>query len=241
MSRVAVLSDIHGNLPALEAVVADAEARGCAAFANLGDLLSGPLWPRETAAFLMERDWPTIAGNHERQVACDPPDRTGPSDLFVRRQCSRDQLAWLGSFPETMELAGAWCTHARPGNDHEYLLEIVTPTGARPATEREIVERLGPEPHSLLLHGHSHLQKVVTLRDGRRIANPGSVGLPAYEDDAGGPHRMESGTPDARYLILEQGEITLLQVPYDWESAARRAEENGSADWADCLRHGLVR
>src|SRR5690606_18348630 len=72
MTRIAVLSDIHGNLPALEAVVADAEARGCTAFANLGDILSGPLWPFETAEYLMARQWPTIAGNHERQVLTDP-------------------------------------------------------------------------------------------------------------------------------------------------------------------------
>ena len=66
MTRYAILSDIHGNLPALEAVVADAEAQGCDIFVNLGDTLSGPLWPRETAEYLMARDWPTIAGNHER-------------------------------------------------------------------------------------------------------------------------------------------------------------------------------
>jgi len=241
MVRIAVLSDIHGNLPALEAVVADAAARGCTGFANLGDILSGPLWPRETADYLMARDWPSIAGNHERQVLTDPPGRTGPSDLFVRAQCSRAHLTWLASLPLTMGLPGAWCTHARPGNDHEYLLETVTPEGVRAATQGEIVQRLGAARHRLVLHGHSHLQKLVTLADGRRIANPGSVGLPAYEDDAGGPHRMESGTPDARYLILEDGGVTLLQVPYDFESAAVRAQANGSDRWAHYLRCGLAR
>ncbi len=72
MTRLAILSDIHGNLPALEAVIADAEAQGCATFINLGDTLSGPLWPAETADFLMARDWPTIAGNHERQLLTLP-------------------------------------------------------------------------------------------------------------------------------------------------------------------------
>src|SRR5690606_14354102 len=119
MTRIAVLSDIHGNLPALEAVVADAERRGCASFANLGDILSGPLWPRETAEYLMARDWPTIAGNHERQVLTDPDDLAGVSDLFVRRHCTPEQLAWLAALPETMELPGAWCTHAQPQCDHE--------------------------------------------------------------------------------------------------------------------------
>jgi len=72
MARIAILSDIHGNLPALEAVVADAETRGCTQFLNLGDILSGPLWPAETADWLMPRGWPTIAGNHERQVLTLP-------------------------------------------------------------------------------------------------------------------------------------------------------------------------
>ena len=70
---IAVFSDIHGNLPALEACHADAVARGCTAFLNLGDIVSGPLWPRETADWLMRQDWPTIAGNHERQLLSDDP------------------------------------------------------------------------------------------------------------------------------------------------------------------------
>ena len=241
MERIAVLSDIHGNLPALEAVVADAEARGCTGFANLGDILSGPLWPRETAEYLMARDWPTIAGNHERQVLTDPPGRIGASDLFARQQCSAEQLAWLASLPETMDLPGAWCTHARPGNDCEYLLESVDEAGSHPVRYDEIAHRLGLTRHDLVLHGHSHLQKIVTLPDGRRIANPGSVGLPAYDGKDPFPFRHESGTPEARYLILQAGEVTLLSLAYDHESAARRAEANGSTDWPGWLRTGLAR
>lgn len=240
MTRIAVLSDIHGNLPALEAVVADAERRGCASFANLGDILSGPLWPHETAEYLMARDWPTIAENHERQVLTDPDDLAGVSDLFVRRHCTPEQLAWLAALPETMELPGAWCTHAQPQCDHEYLLETAEGVGVRSATDDEIEARLRGERRDLILHGHSHLQKVVTLADGRRIANPGSVGLPAYEMDEPHRHWVETGSPDAHYLILEGGEIELVTVPYDFEIAARRAEESGSK-WARYLREGLAR
>jgi predicted phosphodiesterase len=66
--RIAVVSDIHGNLPALEAVVADIARRGVDAVVNLGDSLSGPLLPLETAQFLMAQSWTHLAGNHERQV-----------------------------------------------------------------------------------------------------------------------------------------------------------------------------
>lgn len=66
--RIAVLSDVHGNLAALQAVVADFKKRGVDAVVNLGDSLSGPLLPRETAQYLMLQDWVHLAGNHERQV-----------------------------------------------------------------------------------------------------------------------------------------------------------------------------
>ena len=240
MTRIAVLSDIHGNLPALEAVVADAEARGCTGFANLGDILSGPLWPRETAEYLMARDWPTIAGNHERQVLTDPEGRVGISDLFVRRHCTPEPLAWIAALPQTMDLPGAWCTHAQPGPDDEYLIETAEGPRVRPATEAEIEARLCGARYDLILVGHSHLQKVVTLAAGRRIANPGSVGLPAYEMDEPHRHWVETGSNAARYLILENGEVELLSVEYDFESAARRAEESGSK-WARYLREGLSR
>lgn len=65
--RIALVSDIHGNLAALEAVAADFKRRGVDAVANLGDSLSGPLLPLETAQFLMAQDWTHLAGNHERQ------------------------------------------------------------------------------------------------------------------------------------------------------------------------------
>ena len=66
--RIAFVSDIHGNLPALEAVAADIHRRGADRVVNLGDNLSGPLLPRETAQWLMASDWLSLAGNHERQV-----------------------------------------------------------------------------------------------------------------------------------------------------------------------------
>ena len=90
MVRVAIVSDIHGNLPALEAVWAEIERERVALVVNLGDIASGPLWPRETVQWLMTRAaaqparWRTIAGNHERQVLGEIA-RMGPSDAFAAR------------------------------------------------------------------------------------------------------------------------------------------------------------
>ncbi len=236
MTRIAIVSDIHGNLAALEAVVADAQGRGCTSFANLGDSLSGPLWPRETAAFLMERDWPTIAGNHERYILAPDVEGAGKTDAYAREQCTPAQRAWLAALPESMLLPGAWCTHARPGVDDEWLLESATVEGeARAATEPEIVERVAGVEHALILHGHSHVQRLVTLGDGRTIANPGSVGLPRHL--AG----VSAGGPEAQYAILQRDAVHLHRVAYDHEAAAGRAQANGNAKWARMLREGAAR
>jgi predicted phosphodiesterase len=104
---LAILSDIHGNLPALEAVITDARNAGATGFVNLGDSLSGPLWPAETADLLMREDWPTIAGNHERQLLTHSIDRMNASDRFARGCLSDAQLAWLAAQPQTLTVIPA--------------------------------------------------------------------------------------------------------------------------------------
>ena len=74
--RIAILSDIHGNLAALEAVTEDLRHRAVDAVVNLGDGLSGPLLPLETAQFLMARNWTQLSGHHERQVLTLAGDRS---------------------------------------------------------------------------------------------------------------------------------------------------------------------
>jgi len=66
--RIALLSDIHGNLLALEAVVDDLQRRQVDRVVNLGDSLSGFIQPRDCAAYLMQQPWLQLAGNHERQI-----------------------------------------------------------------------------------------------------------------------------------------------------------------------------
>lgn len=240
MSRIAVLSDIHGNLPALEAVVADAEAQGCTAFLNLGDILSGPLWPAETADWLMPRGWPTIAGNHERQVLTLPPERTGPSDTFTRAALSDAHLAWIAALPETMELPGMLLVHGTPCSDLEPFLETVEPTGIRPATEAEIAARTDDTAAPLTLCGHTHIARQVRLADGRVVANAGSVGLQAFDDDHPFPYRVEIGDPRARYAIVEGNAVAFRAVAYDHLGAARKAAREGHHDWAIALATGRM-
>ncbi|HWT08620.1 MAG TPA: metallophosphoesterase family protein, partial [Roseomonas sp.] len=82
--RLAVISDIHGNLPALEAVLADIEERGADAIVNLGDCVTGPLWPRETFECLAALDLPTVRGNHDRWIVEKAEADLTPAGRFAR-------------------------------------------------------------------------------------------------------------------------------------------------------------
>ena len=243
--KIAVISDIHGNVAALDAVLADIGSRHVDQIVNLGDICSGGLFPRETADRLMPLGLPTIRGNHERQLSDLAPDRMGLSDRHAAATLRPEQLAWMAALPTTLILFDdVRLVHGTPDSDLAYLLETVTGTGIRPATPAEVEERAGDVEASVILCGHTHLQRAMTLGDGRLIVNPGSVGLPAYSDDRPYPHRVESGTPHARYAIVSNAgrgwTADLIRVDYDWEQAARDAEANGRSDWSSALRTGRV-
>jgi predicted phosphodiesterase len=260
--RLAVLSDIHGNLPALLAVLAQIEAERIEQVVNLGDIVSGPLWPRETADRLMELGWPTIAGNHERQALAAAPSAV-TDDGFAAAELGAAQRGWLQLLPPTLRVldGSVLMVHGTPHSDLHGLLETVTPghepggdPGLRAAGADEIRQRLDlrPDPSpdnmagavagfDLLLCGHTHVPRAVTL-DGQLLVNPGSVGRPAYTHDQPHPHRVETGSPHARWAVLERGahgwQARLRATAYDWHASADRAASLGFADWAHELRSG---
>lgn len=243
--RIAVISDIHGNIAALDAVLADIATRGVDQTVNLGDICSGGLFPTETVDRLMPLALPTIRGNHERQLVTLPRERMGESDLYAAQHLRPDQLRWLGDLPASLTVADdILLVHGTPHSDLGYFLETVTEDGIREATQTEVEQRAGDTRATMILCGHTHLARTVSLADGRLIVNPGSVGLPAYEDDNPFHHIVESGSPHARYAIIGQVEgrwsAELLKVDYDWERTARDAEAHGRPDWAKALRTGRV-
>ena len=242
---IAVFSDIHGNLPALEACYADARARGCTQFLNLGDILSGPLWPRETAEWLMQHDWPTISGNHDRELVQGDPASMGRSDIYAIGELEPHHLDWLRSLPVDLQWReDLYLCHGNPADDIHYLLHRVEPDRIRDALAEEIHAMLGEKGTHAVGCGHSHLPRHLVLGDGRQVFNPGSVGLPAYAWEYPHIHKMELGSTHARYAVLSgQGEgleIELVAVDYDHLAAAERAEANGRDDWAVPLRTGFV-
>ena len=239
----AAVSDIHGNLPALEAVIADISACGVENIVNLGDCLSGPLWPVETAERLMELGWPTLAGNHERQLLTQSVEEMGVTDAGTIVKLTAPICDWMRTLPSTLAYTpDVLLCHGTPADDHRYWLHRGRRGAMREATipeiEKEAVES------ALILCGHTHLPRSVQLGDDRIVANPGSVGLPAYEDDLPSYHVVETGTPHARYLIAQRGElgwnVELRAVAYDFECSARKAECAGRPTWAHALRTGRV-
>lgn len=244
--RLAVLADIHGNLPAIEAVVDDIGNRAVDQVVNLGDCASGPLWPRETLAGLIALGWPTVRGNHDRILGRDRPDAMGPSDRFAFDETDSPQRTWLTLLPPALDLGnGIVAFHARPGDDSAYLLEDVDDGRLVAAPPIGVAERVAQVTASVVLTGHSHRPALLAIPDGPVVINPGSVGLPAYDDPEAPAHVSESGSPHARYAILtvEGGLLAGVEhiaLRYDHESAAAQADRNGRPEWGYALRTGFM-
>ena len=241
--KIAALSDIHGNISALDAVLADIRSTGVDLIVNLGDILSGALYPSETADRLIPLGLPTIRGNHERQVLAGDREHMGPSDRRAFDCLRPDQLDWIAGLPGTLSIGPEiLLVHGTPENDLTYFLETVTRSGCREATPDEVKRRAGDAKSKLILCGHTHVQRSMRLDDGRLIVNPGSVGLQAYEADRPFSHRIEMGSPHARYAIVTQAGpdwvVEFRAVEYDWAGASATAKANGRHDWAVALRDG---
>ncbi len=245
--RFAVVSDIHGNWRALEAVLLDLERREITEVINLGDCLYGPFDPRRVADALIELEWPTVAGNEDQvlvDAACEPTSRIA---RFTSDQLSSQHVAWLRELPLRLDILGSTAFHARPDGLVAYLLTSVREDGdVRPATAAEVARRLqtADDLRARILCGHDHLSRIFSLPDGRVLVNPGSVGCPAYSHDDPQDHVVESGTPHARYAIIadriKASTVQLVAVSYDWGKAAAEAVRNGFPDWGHWLATGRV-
>lgn len=232
--RVAILADTHGNLLALEAVVADLRGQAPDLVVNLGDLVTGPFDPAGSADTQIALGCPTLTGNHERNLIAG--DDSSSSVAFARPLLSAAHMAWIRSLPATLQLADGdiFACHGSPaGGDLEYLLENVTSGRAVLASEDAIRPRLkGIGPASLVLCGHTHVPRLVQV-GAVMVVNPGSIGMPAYTDDGPVPHAIETGSPHARYAVATRGpggawSVDLRAVVYDWDRASLQAHRNGS-------------
>ena len=241
--HIAIIADIHGNTWALDAVLQDIARRGIATIVNLGDCVYGSLDPAGTLERLMGANILTIAGNQDRQVFDESEQvRSSRDHHFVTSQLSAEQLVWLEQLPLTQIVGDVFLCHGTPASDLIYLLERVTEHGVVLRDSAAIMADLSDVRQPVVVCGHSHVPRTVGLPHGQLVVNPGSVGIPAYDDDLPYPHVMEAGSPHARYAILTRQSagwaVEHAALPYLWSVVAEVARSNGRPDRARWIETG---
>jgi len=210
MTRIGVLSDIHSNLPALEAVLEDmpdVDAMVCA-----GDVIGYYTWPGECVDAMRDAEVPTVLGNHDREIVTDTPFRFRGSARagleFAEGVLTEEQIDWLASLPDDrVEFDGRMRIvhgHPRDPNRYTYPDEV---TG----------DILVDEP--ILILGHTHIQFHRDV-DGGIVCNPGSVGQP------------RDGDPRAAYAVVDLDALAVEErrVEYDLSRTQTAVHQNGLPD-----------
>ncbi len=225
--RTLVISDVHGNLAALEAVLAEPHD----AVVCLGDLVGYGPEPAACVRRLRAEGAVVVQGNHDRAAADGAPpgcreqfrwlaDAVAP---LTRAQLAPEEAAYLGALPRwaSPELEGGayLCVHATP---RDPLYRYVGPDPVE--WERE----LAGASAEVLLVGHTHLQFDLAVGT-RRVVNPGSVGQP------------KDGDPRAAYAVIEGGTVALRRVPYPIETTVRALRHAGLPAAAVAVLVALLR
>lgn len=243
--KLALLSDIHSNVFALEAVIEDAESRSVDVMANLGDILYGPIAPKATYEMLMNNDFLTISGNQDREIveASSAKISSNPTMQFILDDLAHEPIEWMKSLPFDLQVnEDIYFCHGTPVSDLIYLLEDVSSGAPTLRDDAEITELLVGKSSSLICCGHTHLARAVTLNSGQTIVNPGSVGLQSYMDEEPVMHSMQNFNSHASYSIVQKVDsgwlIENIRVPYDVESAVAECKKRGRLDWVHFLRTG---
>jgi len=223
-NTVTIFGDIHGNLPALEAVFTDMEARELDTLYCLGDLVGYGTFPNEVTKMIREREIPTIMGNYDQGVGNNSDDcgcayktdearKMGEQSIaWTNAHTTDDNKAFLRDLPAHRPLQigehKILLVHGSPRKINEYLYE-----DRSDASLDRLMDGIDAD---VLVCGHTHLPYDRVLPSGRRIINAGSVGKP------------KDNKPDACYLVLsdENGDLNaqFVRVPYDVERAAQAVE-----------------
>jgi len=243
--KIAIVSDIHSNVFALDAIIKDLKKHPVDLKANLGDIVYGSIAPRSTFELLMEYDFVTISGNQDRQIyeSSEEEIASNPIMQFILDDLGTKPLAWLKSLPFDIQVnEEIYCCHGTPKSDLVYLLEDVSRGYPLLRSDSEIIDLLAGQKSKLICCGHTHISRTVNLSSGQLIVNPGSVGLPAYTDNDPVFHSMESFNHYASYAIIEKDNsewvVRHIQVPYDYQRAVNESKKRDHGDWAHFLSTG---
>lgn len=214
--RLALFGDVHGNLPALRAALADMRAQGAGAFLCLGDVAMDGPWPRECVREVAALGGPVVRGNADRMML-EPyapfsprgfPDEERLWEVggWSHARLTEEERTLMRGYAATAKLPGLLAFHGSPERDDE-VLEATTP-----AERLNELRALHPGP-SLWVGGHTHRPLLRTM-DGWTLLNPGSVGLPF---ERRGERYVNLARAD--YALLDLGpqgaQVTFRRVPYD--------------------------
>jgi len=227
VASVAVLSDIHGVLPALDAVLAEPDVRRADRIVLTGDIAAGPQPVQVLDRLLGLGDRVTwVRGNADRELvelARGQTDDVGdPIAPWAARQLTADHVDWLARlpYPVTLVVDGfgevVFC-HATPRDDEEVVV-----VDSRLERWAEVLAELPAEVMTVVC-GHTHMP-FTRLAHRRQIINPGSVGMPY-------------GRQGAHWALLAAGAVTMRRTGYDAGQACELVKEQSSypevAEWAD--------
>lgn len=222
--RVAVLADIHGNAPALEAALVAVREADVDLVVMAGDALPGPM-PSECVRLLSGCGLSVLAlygnGDRETLAAVDGRELTSVPPLYQpaihwnAAQLSGDDVRWLREWPATLTvpvdgIGRVLCCHATPQND----LDIFT----RLTPEERIAPAFSGLDAAIVVCGHTHMAFDRTIA-GVRVLNAGSVGMPF-------------GEPGAHWLLLDAAGPRFIRTAYDLDAAAARIRASGYPDAA---------
>jgi putative phosphoesterase len=237
--RLGLISDLHGNTLALEAVLADLDRERVDELVCLGDVAPGPR-PAETVRRLRELDCPTVRGNWDVWLLDGVPklnspvgDKLAEQGEWWSHQLGAEEREYLAGLPPKVELeldgARILCVHGSPRSDTEDI-HATTP-------DEDVAGMLEGDAAPILAAGHTHVQ-LLRLHGETLVVNPGSVGLPFHSWPPNGQIRM---SPWAEYAILtiESGRVStdLRRVPYDVDALfelAVAAEMPHARWWSGC-------
>jgi predicted phosphodiesterase len=222
---LAVLYDVHGNLPALEAVIADAEAAGAEGWILGGDYALFGGWPAETVERLRgleHASW--IRGNGERWTAdpdAAPDNPVVPGAIAAAREALGDAtVADLASLPFSLPCEGILVCHGSPLSDTD---SFAAEDGER---DQELLDGVDARR---VLFGHTHVPFARTSAGGVELVNPGSVGMPF------------DGDPRAAYALLgDDGRLAHRRVGYDHSASAERVRAIGE-EWSEVVARRIER
>lgn len=239
MMCLTVLGDIHANLPALEAVLRDIDARGLTNLYCLGDLVGYGTFPNEVVEIIRARNIPTLMGNYDQGVGHDSDDCGCAYKTPQARALGERSIAWTNAhtsaenkaflralpaqIPLTLGDLRVMLVHGSPRRVNEYLY------ADRPDASFERL--LDLVESDVLVCGHTHLPYHKVLPSGRHVINVGSVGKP------------KDGDPRTGYVVLRaEGRdlaVEFVRVAYDIERAAQAIEATAMPDeFAAMLRAG---